>query len=104
MEMPDAAQNKRTRAVIIELLNIRHSEQRSRPDHVLMWHMLLDLGADASENEVLTLLQDLFDRGYVAYREEKDRRTSRVSISQIQLTPKGRDLIEGTITDPAFLF
>jgi predicted transcriptional regulator len=100
----DAGQNKRTRAVIVELLNIRHSEQKSRPDHVLMWHMLRDLGCDVSENEVLTILQDLCDRGYVNYRADRDRATGRIAISQIQLTPKGRDLIEGTIADPAFSF
>lgn len=104
IEMSDAALNKRTRAVIVELLQNRHSEQKSRPDHVLMWHMLNDLGCDVGENDVLTLLQDLQDRGYVNYREDKDRRTRRVDISQIQLTPKGRDLIEGTISDKAFSF
>jgi hypothetical protein len=102
--MADAAQNKRTRAVIVELLFERHNEQKSRPDHDLMWHMLNDLGCDVGENEVVTMLQDLFDRGYVTFQQEKNRWTRRVEISFIQLTPKGRDLIEGTITDPAFSF
>ena len=104
MEMPDAAQNKRTRAVIVELLIKRHSDQKSRPDHVLLWHMLNDLGCEVGENEAITLLQDLSDRGYIVYHEEKNRFTRRAEISLIQLTPKGRDLYEGTITDPAFSF
>lgn len=104
MMMPDAAQNKRTRAVIVELLHRRHTEQKARVDHVNLWHMLNDLGCDVGENEVLTMLQDLFDRGYVTFHEEKNRYTRRAEISQVQLTSKGRDLLEGTITDPAFWF
>ena len=102
--MPDVAGHKRTRGVIIELLYKRHEEQKSRVDHVLLWHMLIDLGCDVGENDVLTQLQDLGDRGYVDYRQEKNRRTNDTEISLIRLTSKGRDLREGTIKDPAVMF
>ena len=104
MATPDAAQNKRIRGVIIELLYGRHAAQQSRTDHVALWHMLTDLGCDVGENDVLTHLQDLFDRGYAVFVQKKNRWTNRVEISLIQLTPKGRDLFEGTITDPAVSF
>jgi hypothetical protein len=104
MATPDAAQNKRTRGVIIELLNGRHAAQQSRADHVALWHMLTDLGCDVGEADVLTHLQDLSDRGYVTFRQTKNRWTNRTEISLIQITPKGRDLLEGTIADPAVSF
>ena len=101
---PDAAQNKRTRGVIIELLYGRHVAQQPRADHVALWHMLTDLGCDVGENDVLVHLQDLCDRGYVNFTQKKNRYTNRAEISLIQLTPKGRDLFEGTINDPAVSF
>lgn len=104
MATPDAAQNKRTRGVIIELLYGRHAAQKSRLDHVALWHMLRDLGCDVGENDVITQLQDLFDRGYVAFKQEKNRYTNRAEISLIQVTPRGRDLFERTTSDPAVSF
>lgn len=104
MAMPDAAQHKRTRGVIIELLYGRHTAQQPRADHVALWRMLRDLGCDVGENDVLTNLQDLSDRGYVVYEQKKNRYTNRAEISLIQLTSKGRDLFEQTIADPAVLF
>lgn len=104
MVAPDAGDNKRTRGMIIELLCVRHAQQSSRADHVQLWHMLSDLGADVGENDVVTSLQDLLDRGYVTFKQEKNRYTNRAEISLIQLTAKGRDLYEGTIKDPAVWF
>lgn len=100
----DAGQNKRLRAAILELLNTRHTEQQSRVDHVALWHIMLDLRFDVGEHDVITLLQDLSDRGYVKCEQSRDRRTNRVSIYRIQLTPAGRDLCEGTTADAAITF
>lgn len=104
MVAPDAENSKRTRGMIVELLYSRHIQQLSRADHVALWHMLRDLGADLGENDVLTQLQDLFDRGYVTFEQKKNRWTNRTEISLIQLTSKGRDIYEGTIKDPALSF
>jgi hypothetical protein len=100
----DVAATKRIRGVIIDVLYTRHAAQQHRVDHVALWHILVDLGCDVGENDVLTQLQDLADRGYVNYRENKDRRSNRVDISMIQLTSKGRDLREDTIRDAAVAF
>jgi hypothetical protein len=70
-------------------------------DDVALWHILIDLGCDVGQNDVLTQLQDLCDRGYVTFKETKNRLTNRAEISLIQLTPRGRDLSEETIQDPA---
>ena len=101
---PDTTEIKRLRGGIVELLYTRHQAQQSRADHVTLWRMLRDLGFDVGEFDVITQLQDLNDRGYVKYAEQKDRFTNRVRISLIQLTSRGRDLREETISDPAVLF
>jgi hypothetical protein len=100
----DAAQSKRLRGVIIEVLYGRHTAQLSRADHVMLWHSMRDLGCDVGENDVLTTLQDLCDRDCVRFNQRKSRLTNRTEISLIQLTPRGRDLAEGTIQDPAIQF
>lgn len=100
----DAAQMKRLRGMLIELVNGRHVAQQSRADHVMLWHMARDLGCDVGENDVVTALQDLFDRGYVRYTEDKDRKTNSVRITLVQLTPAGRDLLEGTKAEAAIQF
>jgi hypothetical protein len=100
----DAQQNKRFRGAILEILNTRHGAQQSRVDHVALWHIMLDLRFDLGENDLLTLLQDLYDRRLITYEETRDRRTNRVSIYKLQLTPAGRDLCEGTSTNPAVNF
>lgn len=100
----DAAQNKRLRGILIDLLYSRHIAQLARADHVMLWSVVRDLGVDVGENDLITVLQDLFDRDCVRYAEKRNRWTNRVEISLIQLTPRGRDLAEKTITDPAIQF
>jgi predicted transcriptional regulator len=92
---------KRLRGQILELVDEGHKEQRSRLTAIILWGVLQRLKYDVSENDVITLLQDLKERGYLALNEEKNRRNGYVTISQIQITPRGRDLLEGTLTDPA---
>lgn len=104
MGAPDAAQNKRIRGAICEVLYARHQAQQSRVDHVALWRILRDLGCDVGENDVITQLQDLSDREYVKYDQKKNRWTNRVEISMIQLTARGRDLVEQTIHDAAVTF
>lgn len=100
---PDTTQIKTLRGGIVQVLYARHQAQQSRADHVALWRILRDLGFDVGEFDVITQLQDLSDRGYLKYDEQKDRFTNRVRISLIQLTSRGRDLFEGTIEDPAVL-
>lgn len=70
-------------------------------DITMLWSSLVSLAFDASRNEVKTTLQDLNDRGYVRYKQVSDRDTGEVQMMQIELTARGRDLLEGTIEDPA---
>jgi hypothetical protein len=96
------ARSKRLRGMILELLQTNHDEQKSRFDSTMLWSALVrGLGFDASENDVITMLQDLRGRSYISYTEIKNQRRGEYRIVQIELCPKGRDLLEGTISDPA---
>jgi hypothetical protein len=92
---------KRLRGEILELVDEGHQEQRSRFTDVILWGVLQRLKYDVSQNDVITVLQDLKDRSYLTFEQDKDRRTGVVRISQIQITPRGRDLLEGTAMDAA---
>ena len=96
------AKMKRLRGTILEILRTNHDQQSSRFDSSALWSALVrGLGFDASKNEVNTAIQDLCARDYVTCRQKRDDRTGDVFITQIELTPKGRDLLEETHTDPA---
>lgn len=102
MSYTAVAKTKRMRAVILEMLQKNHDEQKSRLDSSAVWSALVrGLGFDVSEKEVITLLQDLSDRAYLRYEEIKDVRLGLYYIVRIELSAKGRDLLERTITDPA---
>jgi hypothetical protein len=92
---------KRLRGEILELVDEGHQEQRSRFTDAILWGVLQRLKYDVSQNDVITVLQDLKDRTYLAFEQVKEPRTGKVRISQIQITPAGRDLLEGTRTDAA---
>jgi hypothetical protein len=71
-------------------------------DSTALWSALLrGLCFDVSKNEVKTLLQDLGDRGYLRFNRVLNHDTGDAYLVQVELTAKGRDLLEGTITDPA---
>ena len=96
------AKSRRLRAVVLEMLQTNHDQQKSRLDSSAVWSGLVrGLGFDVSENEVITVLQDLQGRGYIQYEEIRNQRQGLYYIVRIQLAPRGRDLLEGTITDAA---
>jgi hypothetical protein len=102
MSYSAVAKSKRLRRMVLELLQANHDAQQSRFDSSMLWSNLVrGLGFDASENDVITVLQDLHGRGYIKYEEIRNQRLGLYYIVRIELCPKGRDLLEGTITDPA---
>ncbi len=99
-----AAKRKRLRGAVLELLCTNHDRQESRFSGSALWSALVrGLSFDVSKHELVTILQDLQDRGYIRFSEDKKLRelTGEVRISNIELCSKGRDLLEGTIEDPA---
>lgn len=100
----DSIRSGRARGAILQLVRTRHRGQQSRMDHVELWHMLRALGLDVGENDVITYLQDLEMLECIEFKQENDRLTNRVSITQIQMCMKGLRLVEGSITDESILF
>ncbi len=98
-----ASELKRRRGMMLELVYTNHRQQLHHLDDVRMWGLLTDLGCTIGQNDVLTLLQEMGERGYLTYKEASNRLTGRTEISRIQITPSGRDLVERTNVDPAVL-
>jgi hypothetical protein len=94
---------KRHRGVALQFIYTNHHQQLSHMDDLQLWGLFIDLGYTVGQNEVLTLVQELRDRGYLTIVEKVNRITGRVEISRIQITPSGRDLVERTQEDRAVL-
>jgi hypothetical protein len=93
--------NRRIRGKILTVVYENQERQGTRFDHVHLHAFFERLHFDLSENELITLLQDLRERGYLIFDEVKDRRTHEVSIFRIQITPGGRDIVEEIEADKA---
>lgn len=100
-----SAQNiKRLRGAVLEVLNANHRDQKPRLELVVLWSVLRDVGhADLTKNDLVTALQDMKERSYIGFEQKKNSWTGDIRISAIQILPKGRDLLEGTIEDAAVL-
>lgn len=92
---------KRVRGKILVVVYENQERQETRFDHVHLWSFFERMHFDLSENELITLLQDLRERRCVEFEEVKDRRTGEVSIFRIQITPRGRDIVDGNEEDKA---
>ena len=97
-----AVRAQRTRGTILEFLRTNHDRQQPEFNATLLWSSLTrGLGFPVSRNSLRTLLQDLCARGYITYAEGREDDDGIRPINHIKLTPKGRDVLEGTIVDPA---
>jgi hypothetical protein len=93
---------KRLRGRILLLLCTNHDDQESRLDSSALWSVLFNrMRFDVSRDQVLTCLQDLKGRGYIDFIQQRDYDKGKTYIVMIELCPKGRDLLEGTIEDAA---
>ena len=98
-----ASQIRRHRGLVLQLAHTNREDQLSRMDDVELWGALLDLRIEVGQNTVLSLLQDLKDRGYLRFDESRDRLTGRMRCRKIELCGAGCDLVEHTRTDEAVL-
>jgi hypothetical protein len=99
--MSNAQMKRRLRGKILALIYENHEAQRTRLDDITLAGVLERLGFDVYGNLVRELLQDLGERGCLQFNQDKNRITGEVSIRQIQILPRGRDVIEKTISDAA---
>lgn len=95
-----SASLKRWRGVIVELVYDGHRKQESRMDALVLWGLMRDLGHDVSQNDVLTLCQDLKKMGFLDFQQERLAINNEVRISQIELTGNGLLLAESEQTHP----
>jgi len=97
----NAQVKRRLRGTMLKLVYENHEAQGHRMDDVILTGVLERLGFDAYVNLTRELLEDLKERGFVAFEKERNRATGKISIRKIQITPAGADIIEGTKADPA---
>jgi hypothetical protein len=95
---------RRIRGAILQFVCDNHYAQRPHMDDVSLWGVLMDLQFPVEgQNEVISLLQDLSERGYLSFTEKKNRVNGRTEISRIAITPAGRDLVDHSKEDLAVL-
>jgi len=97
--------SRRLRGQILILLRGRHNMQGHRMDDVEITRALQSLAFEIGINDVVTVLQDLGDRGFVRFGRRRNSFTGRVYLEKIELTAAGRDQVEeNRPTDPAVEF
>lgn len=99
----DPAVKRQMRGDILKLLQVRHDAQQSRMDDVALTHALQSLAYERINIFIIvTLLQDMRDRGFVRYESKRDWNSGRTRLEKIELTSKGRDQVEENASrDPA---
>lgn len=98
-----ASQARYYRGLILKAIYSNREEQLPLMDDVNLWGLLLDIRIEIGQNGVLTLLQDLRERGYVRFKEERNRLTGRKYCQMIEICGAGSDVVERTVVDPAVL-
>ena len=98
----DLKRKRKFRLLVLDMISRRHAEQGERMDDLELFHMLKSWGAEAEINDVVTILQELGDRGYVRFRQYRNKFSGRTSLTDIEICAKGQDIVDGSTTDPAF--
>lgn len=106
MDIPQGINVRQLRAAILQIVYDNHFRQRSRLRLVPLLGALTRLFFDVSEDELITVLQDLKERKYLDFKrdEERYRKNREIVIGEIEIKPAGRDLVEKTNVDPAVSF
>lgn len=91
----------RWRGVVLELVYDAFQKREPRYDYIMLWGMLRSLGQDLGLNEVIFVLRQLRDRGYLRFSENKNKWTNDTEITEIEIVPQGCDVVEKLKTDSA---
>jgi len=94
---------RRLRGEILKLLCGNHNIQKSRMDDVLVTRLLQGMAFDVEIADTVTVLQYMAQRDWVKFRQQRNPITLRIELSQIEVLPDGRDIVEQTTTSPAVL-
>jgi hypothetical protein len=101
MTNPNPTVLTRWRGIVLELVYDAFRKKEPRYDYVMLWGMMRKLGQDLGLNDVIFVLRQLQDRGYVDFTEEKNKFTNETRITDVVIEPKGCDLVEQLSKDPA---
>ena len=91
---------RQLRGLILTLVYVNHRRQGARLTSTVIRGTLQREGYQFSRNDVLAMLQDLADRQYIRYSSMRDG-DDRMFIFAIEITARGRDLVDALISDPA---
>jgi len=92
--MPVDPTTKRVmRGTVLKLTYQKHERQEHRFRDETLLIALDQLSFNVHLDLVRELIQDLGDRDYLKFNSTRNRKTGEMVISEIQLTPDGRDLV-----------
>jgi len=94
-----AAQMRRRRGKVLKILQT--AAPLAIADAALLYRLLDDAGESMTIAQVHELLRDLKERGCLRYEQKRVPDAELPQVQWIRLEPKGRDLLEGTLEDPA---
>jgi hypothetical protein len=96
MHILQAENIRNLRGTILQIVYDNHFARNSRLRVTPLHGALERLFFDVSEDELVTVLEDLKERGCLTFTrdEQKWKKSREVVIGEIQITPKGRDLVE----------
>jgi hypothetical protein len=97
----DFATKRVMRGVILKLVYQKHERQETRFRDLTLLAALDQLSFHVYEDLVRELLQDLSDRSFLKFEWERNRKSGVIAMWGIQLTPGGRDIVEGYTKDAA---
>lgn len=92
-----ASLTRRRRGKVLELL--RACEPHAIADAQDLYRLLQDVGETLTLDDLVTLLRDLKGRDCVKFNAAYDPRRPLPVISLIRLTPRGRDVLDGSVND-----
>lgn len=99
-EMLSSMAARQLRGMILRLVYVNWSKQGERLNTTLIWSVLDREGYRFSPDDVVTMTQDLRDRGYLRFEQIRDS-ARRVHLFNIELTATGRDLWDKLSSDVA---
>ena len=94
--------NRRVRGTILRFVSEQGRRGTARYDALMVMELLRRMQFDVVLTDVIEELKFLERRGYVEFETRQDDVVRRPpEIGSIALTDKGRDLIDGTVSDPS---
>jgi flagellar motor switch protein FliG len=85
-------QCQRRRGNMMKLIREGHEDQLDRMNDSVMQGMMQDLGSNMSQRQVMTMLQDLQELGYIKFDQRFDEDKQRFVAERIMLTSLGTAL------------